>query len=175
MGLSAETSSLARQLAELLEESNEQLVFAESCTAGLASATLAGVPGISQHLCGSAVVYQIPTKVAWLDIAPDLIESHGYVSEEVATAMAKGVLRITPHATLSASITGDLGPDAPEATDGTAWIAVESRDSRSLRKKVDLPDSVSENQTDRELSLRLYRQRLAVEWLLKAVIEFLES
>lgn len=172
---SEETSPRARQVAALLQQTGEQLVFAESCTAGLASATLAGVPGISQHFCGSSVVYQIPTKVAWLGIAPDLIETNGYVSEEVALAMAQGVLNNTPHATLSASITGDLGPNAPEETDGTAWIAVLSKDNRRLTKLVDLPSAVPENQSVHGVSLRFLRQYAAVESLLEAVIEFLES
>ena len=163
-----------QSLAIHLQQSGEQLVFAESCTAGLAAATLASVAGISQHLCGSAVVYQIPTKVAWLNIAPARIDQHGYVSEEVAIAMAEGVLHLTSHATLAASITGDLGPDASPQTDGTAWIAIVSRDNRRLTKLVDLPSSVPDNQAEDEITLRLYRQRAAVELLLQTVIEFLE-
>lgn len=175
MNHSTKTSSLAQQLAEFLEGSKEQLVFAESCTAGLAASTLASVPGISQYLCGSAVVYQIPTKVAWLEIAPDLIGTSGYVSEEVAVAMARGVLQMTPHATLSASITGDLGPNAPEETDGTAWIAVLSRDDRLITKLVDLPSSVPENQINHGVTLRLHRQQVAVDLLLQTVIDFMKS
>jgi len=168
-------SDTSTTLAELLQQSGEQLVFAESCTAGLASATLASVAGISQHLCGSAVVYQIPTKVAWLDIVPALIDQHGYVSQKVAIAMAEGVLDLTSHATLAASITGDLGPNASPETDGTAWIAVMSRDSRRLIKHVELPASVPDELTDPKITLRLHRQHAAVEYLLQSVIEFLKS
>jgi PncC family amidohydrolase len=168
-------SETSNKLAAVLQKSGEQLVFAESCTAGLASATLASISGISQHLCGSAVVYQIPTKVAWLNIAPDLINEHGYASEAVAIAMAEGVLGLTSHATLSASITGDLGPNAPPETDGTAWIAVKSRDGRQLTKLFDLPSEVPNNQSDDEITLRLHRQHAAVEYLLQTVIELLET
>ena len=172
---SSQTTQLVRNLADKLRQSGDQLVFAESCTAGLASATLAEVPGISQHLCGSAVVYQVPTKVAWLKIAPDIIDSEGYASEAVARAMSAGVLNLTSHATLAAAITGDLGPDAPAETDGTAWIAVESQDGRSLTKLVELPDSVPDNPKEPGLSLRLYRQRAAVSHLLNTILEFLDS
>ncbi|MDB4679518.1 MAG: CinA family protein [Planctomycetaceae bacterium] len=164
-----------QSLATHLQQSGEQLVFAESCTAGLASARLASVAGISQHLCGSAVVYQIPTKVAWLNIAPALIDQHGYVSEEVAIAMSEGVLDLTSHATIAAAITGDLGPNASPRTDGTAWIAIISRDHRRLTKLVELPATIPDNQAEDGITLRLYRQRAAVELLLQTVIEFLET
>jgi PncC family amidohydrolase len=166
-----ELSPLANTLAERLKTAKAQLVFAESCTAGLASSTLAGVPGISEHLCGSAVVYQIPTKEAWLQIPPDLIRHEGVVSATVALAMARNVLKITPQATVSAAITGDLGPDAPPATDGTAWIACATRDERTLTKHVELPSEVPEDGT----SLRFVRQRAAAELLLQTVIDFLPT
>ncbi len=127
-----------------------------------------------ESLCGSAVVYQIPTKVAWLDIDPHLIEQHGYVSEEVAERMASGVLSKTPHATLAASITGDLGPNADPSTDGTAWIAILTRDQRRMTKFVDLPSAVPDNQST-EMTLRRYRQEVAVQLMLTAILRFLHS
>jgi len=170
-GTSNELFALAVQLAERVKNINAQLVFAESCTAGLAASTLAAVPGISKHLCGSAVVYQVPTKEAWLQIASELIREQGVVSGAVALAMARNVLTVTPQATVSASITGDLGPDAPPATDGTAWIACATREGRTLTKHVELPADVREEGT----SLRLVRQRAAAEALLRTVFEFLKT
>jgi nicotinamide mononucleotide (NMN) deamidase PncC len=55
------------------------------------------------------------------------IEQWGVVSEQVALEMAAGALQRTQHAVVSLAITGDLGPNAPEHTDGTAWLAVDSR------------------------------------------------
>jgi len=164
-------SALAETLAERLKSTDTQLVLAESCTAGLAASTLASVPGISKHLCGSTVVYQIATKEAWLKINGELIRKEGVVSGAVAVAMARNVLKITPQATVSGSITGDLGPDAPPATDGTAWIACATRDDRTVTKHVELPSEVPEDGT----SLRLVRQRAAVGALLQTVIEFLPT
>lgn len=160
---------IAQSLAQRLQETGTQLVFAESCTAGLAASTMASVPGISRYFCGSAVVYQIPTKEAWLHIAPELIRDAGVASGAVALAMARKVLEITPQATISAAITGDLGPDAPPETDGTAWIACAARDQRTLTKHVELPSEVPEDGT----SLRLARQHAAAELLLQTTIDFL--
>ena len=102
-------------------------MLAESCTGGLVSAELAKVPGVSEWLCGSAVTYRCDTKVEWIGVKSEDIEQHTAVSKEVAGQMAQGVLRKTPEASLSASVTGHLGPDAPEGFDGLVFIAVAAR------------------------------------------------
>ena len=72
-------------------------MLAESCTGGLVAATLAQIPGISEHLCGSAVVYRAPTKSAWLGIDQRLLDDPaiGPVSAEVTRALALAVLERT--------------------------------------------------------------------------------
>src|SRR5690606_18272372 len=121
--------SLAAKLAARLSETQLQLVLAESCTAGLVSAVLGGVPGISKHLCGSAVVYQEATKTAWLGVTTQLLAERGAVSAETAAAMTSGALEKTPHANLAAAVTGHLGPDAPPELDGIVYIAIQRRAS----------------------------------------------
>lgn len=122
-----DTETLARQLASLLHHTSHRIVFAESCTAGLVAAQLARIPGVSEVLAGSAVVYQLATKMQWLQVPEQVLRDHGAVSREVAEQMAQGVLRITDHATMAASITGHLGPGAPAALDGVAWCTVAFR------------------------------------------------
>ncbi len=117
----------AQSLAQELRRAGRHLVLAESCTGGLASATLAGIAGISQWHCGSAVTYRERTKSDWLGVSPDLIQDQGVVSDGVARAMAQGVLTRTPEADLAAAITGHLGPDAPAGLDGVVYVAVASR------------------------------------------------
>lgn len=118
---------LAKQLFDALEKSGDVLVLAESCTAGLISATLGRVPGMSRRLAGSFVVYQIDSKVAWLGIPTETIQHHGVVSPEVAISMATQALHLTPHATIAMSITGHLGPDAPQELDGVAWLGIAAK------------------------------------------------
>ena len=119
----------ADQLAELLAERQLRVAFAESCTAGLVSATLARVPGISQWLCGSAVTYREATKQHWLDVPRSLIEQHTAESERVTREMAVNVLNITPEADFAAAVTGHLGPGAPSEVDGVVFIAIGRRES----------------------------------------------
>ncbi len=87
------TVRLAKAVARQLAKLRVRIVFAESCTAGLVSATLARVPGISEWHCGSAVVYRERTKEAWLDVPRAEIDRFTAVSEAVARRMAVGVLQ----------------------------------------------------------------------------------
>ncbi|MCA9267496.1 MAG: CinA family protein, partial [Planctomycetales bacterium] len=113
--------------ADRLRARDVRIVFAESCTAGLASAALAGVPGVSAWHCGSAVTYREATKTAWLGVSAATIAERNVVSREVAQEMAAGVLRITPDATLAVAVTGHLGPDAPAELDGLVHLAAARR------------------------------------------------
>ncbi len=114
------------QLKEVLTHHRSQLVLAESCSGGLAAASLTAVPGISEVFCGSLVTYQTHTKTLWLDVPTSTIHSFDVVSQEVADQMAYGALIKTPTATWSASITGHLGPsDDPRL--GQAFLAVAYR------------------------------------------------
>ncbi len=117
----------ADRLAEHLVTARQRIVFAESCTAGLVSATLAQVPGVSEWLCGSAVTYRARTKIAWLDVSEGDLHRLSAVSDEVARQMAMGVLARTPEADLSVSITGHLGPNAPTEADGLVFIGAARR------------------------------------------------
>ena len=122
---------LAREILSLLEQTHRRLVCAESCTAGLVSATLAGIPGASQWLCGSAVVYRNATKTAWIGVSSEILNdpARGDVCEETAMQMAEGVLSVTPEASVAVSVTGHLGPGAPTGLDGVVVIGWAERDS----------------------------------------------
>ncbi len=136
---------LANQLFNTMENAGEILVLAESCTAGLISATLARVPGMSRRLAGSFVAYQIESKVAWLGLHSETIQKHGVVSQEVAASLAMRALHVTPHATIAMSITGHLGPDAPAELDGVAWLAVVRRGGNPITVRLQLNSDSAED------------------------------
>lgn len=128
--LFSQTDPLASEVFSLLQQQSARVVLAESCTCGLIASLLARIPGMSAVLAGSFVVYQVDSKVAWLDIPRTLIEQYDVVSSEVAAAMAEAALCKTPHATIAVSITGHLGPGAPVDLDGTAWLGISQRKLR---------------------------------------------
>ena len=123
-------STIACEVLALLKQTGQRLVCAESCTAGLVSATLAGIPGASNSFCGSAVVYRNATKSGWLGVPPAVLDdpTRGDVCEETAILMAQGVLAMTPEASVSVSVTGHLGPGSPPGLDGAVDIGWAVRD-----------------------------------------------
>ena len=130
--LSLDAHKEAQTLATLLKQKQLKLVLSESCTAGLISSTLSSVPGISENFCGSAVVYRNDTKNKWLDISSRVINQEGPVSRAVAHSMATSVLKMTPEADISASITGFLGPSGPKNDLGKIVIGVALRGSEQV-------------------------------------------
>lgn len=158
------------RLADFLAATKRRVVLAESCTAGLVSAWLAQVPGISGYLCGSAVTYREATKTSWLGVPTAVIAQHTAVSETVARLMARGVLANTPEADIAAAVTGHLGPNAPTEQDGLVYVAVVVR----------LPGSenvVTTRTSDFRLASddRLTRQREAASRVLDCLLDTLET
>jgi len=141
----------AHQLAHVLTDAHQRIVLAESCTGGLASATLAQVPGVSQWHCGSAVTYRERTKVDWLGVPLRDLEQVGAVSDTVARRMAHGVLQRTIEADCAAAVTGHLGPNAPEGLDGVVYVSVAMRQADgSIADRVERYELDSRRRVDRQ-------------------------
>jgi nicotinamide-nucleotide amidase len=85
------------------------LAVAESCTGGMIAERITSVPGSSRSFAGGAVVYSNELKTAFANVPAELIDEHGAVSAEVATALAQGI-RLRTGATLGLGITGIAGP-----------------------------------------------------------------
>ena len=103
---------LIAQAAALLETCRARgvtLAIAESCTGGLAAATLTAVPGASKVVERGFVTYSNAAKSELLGVPVWLIERHGAVSEDVARAMAGGALTHS-RASIAVAITGVAGP-----------------------------------------------------------------
>ena len=172
----------AKRLSKLLEEHDLRIVFAESCTGGLVSATLTRIPGISAYHCGSAVVYQEATKTGWLGVPRKMLDEHGPVSRVVAAEMARRVLDKTPQADLSAAVTGHLGPGAPKRQDGLVFVGLARRTPGKRRaqpqvfvKKLHLQAETDVTPPRTGQSLRLHRQREAAHAVLLFVRSQLEE
>ena len=96
--------------ADLLIARGATLSLAESCTAGLAAATLGEIPGASRFLTGGIVAYSNQVKRDLLHVPAGILETEGAVSEACAIAMATECrkLFVTDYAL---SVTGIAGPD----------------------------------------------------------------
>ena len=101
--------SKEEKLVRILTEKGLHIAFAESCTGGLAAARLINVASASGVIDGSMVTYANEIKMKYLHVPEEMIQSHGVVSEEVASAMAAGITR-EMNCEVGIGISGIAGP-----------------------------------------------------------------
>jgi nicotinamide-nucleotide amidase len=130
---------IAEILLELCRERGLTLATAESCTGGLVAARLTAVPGSSKAFRGAVVAYATDVKANALGVPTVVLEAHGSVSAEAATAMASGV-RKRLQADVGLSVTGIAGPGGatPEKPVGLVYLHVSGPDGE-LAGELNLP------------------------------------
>ena len=99
----------AAMVGELLGQKGLTLALAESCTGGLVSARITGVPGSSLYYKGGVVSYDNRVKEKVLGVSAQDLNLRGAVSRQVARGMALGV-RDLLEADIGLSVTGIAGP-----------------------------------------------------------------
>ncbi len=116
--------SLAQVLGTRLLAHGWTLALAESCTGGWVAQVATSIPGSSRWFERGFITYSNAAKTDMLGVPPDTLQRFGAVSEETATAMARGALRHS-QAQISAAITGVAGPDGGTGDKpvGTVWFS----------------------------------------------------
>lgn len=102
-------NALAIELGRRLKTRGLKVATAESCTGGWVSMVITAVAGSSDWFERGFVTYSNEAKRELLGVAPQALEAHGAVSEQVARQMAEGALR-NSEADMSVSVTGIAGP-----------------------------------------------------------------
>jgi nicotinamide-nucleotide amidase len=117
--------SLEQIVGYYLQMRNSTLATAESCTGGLLAERITSISGSSRYYLGGAVTYHNELKTLFAGVPPLMIQGHGAVSPEVATAMAESI-RHDCNATLGVAITGIAGPTGgtPQKPVGLVYIAL---------------------------------------------------
>ena len=117
--MNTQLESLSQQLANELIRHDQLLATAESCTGGGLAELLTRIPGSSTWFERGFVTYSNPAKASMLAVPETTLDEFGAVSEETASAMAKGAI-LNSHAHLAVSITGIAGPDGG-TEEKTSW------------------------------------------------------
>ncbi len=122
-------TELCQEVISIFTKNEKTLFTAESCTAGLVTASLVDISGASKVLLGGVVAYSNDIKKSQLQVSEDILQNHGAVSFECVKAMAEGALKIS-NADYALAITGIAGPDGgtEEKPIGTVFTAVMSKD-----------------------------------------------
>jgi nicotinamide-nucleotide amidase len=132
--VSTDGTVLEAAVGNLLKARGWWIAFAESCTGGLATSRMTDIPGSSEYVERSVVVYSNRAKSELLGVPAELIAQHGAVSEPVALAMAAGI-RQRAGVNIGVGITGIAGPGGGSEAKpvGTVCIAVDGGDSPNVR------------------------------------------
>ncbi len=101
--------TLAEVVGRELARKHKTLAVAESCTGGLLAKLLTDIPGSSEYFTQGWITYSNKAKTELLGVSPELIQKHGSVSEEVASAMAIAA-RQKAGTDFAIAITGIAGP-----------------------------------------------------------------
>jgi nicotinamide-nucleotide amidase len=100
----------AAELVRLLGATGQTVATAESLTAGLLTATIAGVPGASAVLRGGLVVYATDLKHILAGVSEDTLATDGPVAASTAEQLAVGA-RVRCLADWGIGLTGVAGPN----------------------------------------------------------------
>lgn len=126
---------LEEKVIKALIKKKKTVSVAESCTGGLIAERLTSVPGASHVFGFGAVVYSGEAKRKLLKINPALIKAYGEVSEEVASAMATAIQKISK-SDYALAVTGIAGPSGgtPLKPVGTVCFSLLSPRRRLIKK-----------------------------------------
>ncbi len=117
-------SDPALDLGRRLASSGQLLAVAESCTGGLLAKRITDVAGSSGWFERGLITYSNRAKQELLGVPPEILDSWGAVSQQMAEAMARGLMVMTP-ADWGIAVTGIAGPGGGsfEKPVGLVWLA----------------------------------------------------
>jgi nicotinamide-nucleotide amidase len=121
---SVDGETIDAQVATLLL--GRRLALAESCSGGLMAARITDLSGASEYFAGGVVAYSNEAKAELLGVDPELIETKGAVSPEVAEAMAIGAIERF-EADVAVSITGIAGPGGGSEEKPVGYVCFNAR------------------------------------------------
>ena len=101
--------SLVENLSRRLEETDQMMATAESCTGGMIAAAMTEREGASGVFDRGFVTYSNEAKTDLLGVSVNMLKSYGAVSPQTAQAMVEGALKHS-HAQVAVSVTGIAGP-----------------------------------------------------------------
>ena len=132
--MSIQIKVLSREISEYLWRAGKSVCTAESCTAGLVSASIAALPGASNYFKGGVVVYSNELKTKLVGVSEKLLAEYGAVSEECARAMVSGAIERL-QTDYAVAVTGYAGPGGgPEAPVGTIFVAAGQAEDIIVRR-----------------------------------------
>lgn len=138
-------TTIARELAERLQETSQTIAAAESLTGGLFQSEITAIPGASTIFNGGIVCYSNEAKEKLVQVKKETLSKYGAISEQCAVELAENVRRLL-HADFGISFTGVAGPgESGGQPPGTVWIGLASKHNQPKAFKLELAGSRTGN------------------------------
>ena len=155
------SADLAEVVLDLCRAKGLTIATGESCTGGMLVERLTAIPGSSDVVVGGIIAYSNAIKSEFLGVDPELIATHGAVSEPVARAMAEGA-RDRLRAAIGVGITGIAGPGGatPGKPVGTVDLAVAGPWPTEARRSQFIGDREEIRYRASQAALNMIRLRL---------------
>ena len=134
---SVDIETLEELVVKQLLEQGKKVATAESCTGGLVSKRLTDISGSSSVFEMGCVTYANSAKEELLFVPYEILAEHGAVSEQVAKAMAEGIVK-RAKSDIGIGITGIAGPDggSEEKPVGLIYIAISDGENTWIKKRL---------------------------------------
>ena len=85
---------VTKSVVKYMIKSGRKLCTAESCTGGMISQTITSVSGASEMFLGGACTYTEEIKMKLLNVKKETLEQYTVYSEQTASEMSKGALKL---------------------------------------------------------------------------------
>ncbi len=137
-----------------------RVAVAESCTGGRVGDALTDVAGSSAYVAGGVIAYADSAKEALLGVPRQVLEAHGAVSAQVASAMAAGA-RLRFGTDLAVAVTGIAGPGGgtPAKPAGLTYVAVADAAGATVRRFTWAGDREANKASSAQAALELLLER----------------
>jgi PncC family amidohydrolase len=118
-----------------LKKKRSTVSIAESCTGGLVAQRLTSISGASSVFGYGVISYSADCKKKILKVPASTLKKYGEVSQDVAIAMAQGVLKIS-NSNFAIAVTGIAGPTGGTRKKpvGTVCFALISKRKKLIKK-----------------------------------------
>lgn len=125
------------KLFELLKLNNLTISTAESCTGGMIASAITNESGASAFFGTGVVTYSNEAKMKLIGVNKETLDKYGAVSEQTATEMAEGVLKLG-ESDVSVAVTGIAGPTGgtTEKPVGLVYIGVSGKNGTYVYKNI---------------------------------------
>ena len=126
---------LSQKIIKLLIKKRLKISFAESCTGGLLSSSIASISGSSKVFTLGLVTYSNQAKINILKVSKIIIMKHGAVSYETCLSMVKNLNKISK-TNISVSITVVAGPKGgtKQKPVGLVFIGIKNGNKTLIKK-----------------------------------------